>query len=81
MLEVNALEFGFDRPLCSGLSFLVPKGQIRLLHGASGCGKSSVLGLISGAEIANVSVGVVIRLDGVDIGALPANRRQIGLLY
>jgi len=81
MLEVNALEFGFDRPLATGLCFSVPKGQIRLLHGASGCGKSTLLALISGTEIANVNWAGNIRLDGVDIGALPAHRRQIGLMY
>ena len=81
MLEVNALKFGFDRPLVSALCFSVPKGQIRLLHGPSGCGKSTLLALISGTEIANVNWAGNIRLDGVDIGALPAHRRQVGLMY
>jgi putative thiamine transport system ATP-binding protein len=52
-----------------------------LLHGASGCGKSTLLALISGTEIANVNWSGDIRLDGVDIGALPAHRRKIGLMY
>ena len=81
MLEVNALEFGFDRPLAIGLRFSVPKGQMRLLHGASGCGKSTLLAVISGTEIANVNWAGDIRLDGVDIGALPPHRRQVGLMY
>ena len=81
MLEVNALEFGFDRPLVTGLSFSVPKGQIRLLHGASGCGKSTLLALISGTPTAKVNWTGDIRLDGVDIGALPAHQRQVGLMY
>ena len=81
MLEINALEFGFDRPLVTSLCFSVPKGQIRLLHGASGCGKSTLLALISGMEIANVNWTGDIMLDGVDIGALPAHRRQVGLMY
>jgi putative thiamine transport system ATP-binding protein len=81
MLEVNAFEFGFDRPLVTGLRFSVPKGKIRLLHGASGCGKSTLLALISGTEIANVNWAGDIRLDGVNIGALPAYRRQVGLMY
>ena len=81
MLEVNAFEFGFDRPLVTGLSFSVPKGQIRLLHGASGCGKSTLLALISGTPIAKVNWTGDIRLDGVDISALPAHRRQVGLMY
>jgi putative thiamine transport system ATP-binding protein len=81
MLEVKALEFGFDRPLVRGLSFCVPKGQIRLLHGASGCGKSTLLALISGTPSADINWTGEIRLDNVDIAALPAHRRAVGLMY
>jgi putative thiamine transport system ATP-binding protein len=81
MLEVNALEFGFDRTLVTGLSFSVPKGQIRLIHGPSGCGKSTLLALISGTSIFNLNWVGEIRLDGIDIGALPAHRREVGLMY
>ena len=81
MLEVETLEFGFDRPLVTGLSFSVPKGQIRLLHGPSGCGKSTLLALISGTPIFNVNWAGKIRLDGIDLGALPAHRRKVGLMY
>ncbi len=81
MLEVNALKFGFDRPLVTGLSFIVPKGQIRLLHGPSGCGKSTLLALLSGTPVAGVFWSGEIRLDGDDIGALPAHHRSVGLMY
>lgn len=81
MLEVNALEFGFDRPLVSGLSFTVPKGQIRLLHGPSGCGKSTLLALISGTPIFDVNWVGEIKLNGIDIGALPTHRRSVGIMY
>ena len=81
MFEVTSLEFGFDQPLVTGLCFSVKKGQIRLLHGASGCGKSTLLALIAGTETANVNWAGEIKLDGVDIGALPAHRRQIGLMF
>ena len=81
MLEVSALEFGFDRPLVKGLSFSVPKGQIRLLHGPSGCGKSTLLALISGTPIFDVNWSGEIRLNGIDIGALPAHRRSVGIMY
>ena len=36
MLEINNIEFGYDRPLVTGLSFDVPGGEIKLLHGLSG---------------------------------------------
>jgi putative thiamine transport system ATP-binding protein len=81
MLEVNALEFGFERPLVTGLSFTVPKGQIRLLHGPSGCGKSTLLALISGTPVAGVMWRGDIRLDGVDIGVLAAHRRSVGIIF
>lgn len=81
MLEVTALEFGFDTPLATDLSFSVPKGQIRLLHGPSGCGKSTLLALISGTSTSNVNWAGKIKLDGADIGTLPAHRRSVGLMY
>lgn len=81
MLEVNSLKFGFDRLLVSDMSFSIPKGQIKLLHGPSGCGKSTLLALISGTLISNVNWAGEIRLDGIDIGSLPAHRRTVGLMY
>jgi putative thiamine transport system ATP-binding protein len=81
MLELHAIEFGFDSPLVTGLSFFVPKGQIRLLHGPSGCGKSTLLALISGTQKFNVNWTGKIMLDGIDIGTLPAHRRAVGLMY
>ena len=81
MLEVTALEFGFNEPLATGLSFSVPKGKIRLLHGPSGCGKSTLLAIISGTSISDVNWTGKVKLDGVDIGTLPAHRRAVGLMY
>ena len=81
MLEVNTLEFGFDSPLVTGLSFVVKRGQIKLLHGPSGCGKSTLLALISGTPIFNLKRAGEIRLNGIDIGVLPAHRRSVGIMY
>ena len=81
MLEVNELEFGFDRPLLSGLSFSVPKGEIRLLQGPSGYGKSTLLALIAGTPISNLNWAGEIKLDGINIGDLPAHRRKVGIMY
>ena len=81
MLEVNTLEFGFDSPLVTGLSFVVKRGQIKLLHGPSGCGKSTLLALISGTPIFNLKWAGEIRLNGIDIGVLPAHRRSVGIMY
>ncbi len=81
MLEVNNLEFGFEKPLVESLSFCVPKGQIRLLHGPSGCGKSTLLALIAGTPPSNISWQGDIRLDGVNIGCLAAHQRSVGMIY
>ena len=81
MLEVNSLEFGFDRSLVANLSFSVPKGQIRLLHGPSGCGKSTLLALLAGTPISGLFWDGNIILDGVDIGAVTAHRRAVGIIY
>ena len=81
MLEVNALEFGFEKPLVTNFSFTVLKGQIRLLHGASGCGKSTLLALISGTPVKGMTWHGDIKLDGTDIGELPAHRRSVGIMY
>ena len=81
MLEINALEFGFGRPLVSDFSFIVPKGQMRLIHGPSGCGKSTLLALISGTPLDDVAWRGDIRLNGVNIGMLAAHRRSVGIMY
>lgn len=81
MLEVKALQFGFDRPLVVGLSFLVPKGEIRLLQGPSGCGKSTLLEIISGTHAAGVAWSGDIKLDGSDIGRVRAHQRAVGMMY
>lgn len=81
MLEVKALQFGFERPLVVGLSFLIPKGEIRLLQGPSGCGKSTLLEIISGTHVAGVTWSGDIRLDGSDIGRVRAHQRAVGMMY
>lgn len=76
-----------QRTLLQDLHFNVPPGRILTLMGPSGCGKSSVLGAIAGtlslvAEGAQaLSFRGSVQLDGVDLHALPAARRGIGLLF
>ena len=81
MLAINALEFGFDSPLVSGLSFTVNPGEISLLHGPSGGGKSTLLSLICGTQSHLVRWGGKIHLNGVDIGSMPPHQRSVGLMY
>ena len=81
MLEVNNIEFGYDRPLVTGLSFDVPAGEIRVLHGISGSGKSTLLSLICGTPDPALVWRGTIRLDGVDIVPVAPYQRRIGLMY
>lgn len=81
MLEIDSLEFGFDKPLVTNFSFKVLKGQIRLLYGPSGCGKSTLLTLISGTPVKGITWTGNIKLDGMDIGELPAHQRSVGLMF
>lgn len=74
-------------PLVQDLRFEVPPGQILTLMGASGSGKSSVLGSIAGT-LGSVAEGAEalrfegsVRLGGVDITHRPTAQRGIGLLF
>ena len=78
--EINNIEFGYDRPLVTGLSFDVPGGEIKLLHGLSGSGKSTLLSLICGTpDPALVWRGAID--GGVDIVPVVPHKRRIGLMY
>ena len=81
MLQVTDLQFGYESMLVCGLSFSIPAGAIRLLHGPSGCGKSSLLGILSGTSDPKLSWRGQMTLNGADIGAVPAARRGIGLMF
>lgn len=56
----------------------INKGELVTLLGPSGCGKSTLLRCLSGLE--NVTSGSII-LDGQDITHLPANQRNIGMVF
>ena len=50
MLTVRGLRFGYDKakPLFSDVSFAVRRGERVLLLGPNGCGKSTLMKLLSG---------------------------------
>lgn len=56
----------------------INKGELVTLLGPSGCGKSTLLRCLSGLE--TVTSGSII-LDGQDITHLPANQRNIGMVF
>jgi phospholipid/cholesterol/gamma-HCH transport system ATP-binding protein len=72
-----------DRVILDSLSLSVPRGKVTALMGASGGGKTTVLRLIGGQQVANQ--GQVL-FEGQDVGrmgrdALHAARRRMGMLF
>lgn len=59
----------------------VKPGDVTTLMGPSGCGKSSLLSLICGTLEPMFEASGTIRLDDRKIGALPPERRRVGILF
>lgn len=80
MLELQQVSvvFADGIPALQDVDFQVETGQIVALLGSSGTGKSTLLRAIAGLE--QVQSGKVY-LAGVDITALPAHKRNIGLVF
>ncbi|MBI4781058.1 MAG: ABC transporter ATP-binding protein [Oscillatoriophycideae cyanobacterium NC_groundwater_1537_Pr4_S-0.65um_50_18] len=56
----------------------IPAGEFISLLGPSGCGKTTILRMIAGFEKAT---GGSILLEGQDITHIPANRRDMGMVF
>lgn len=88
LVEFQNVSFAYDggdggRRILDGVSFTVRRGQVTALMGASGGGKTTVLRLIGGQQVA--TSGQVL-FDGQDVGhlgrdALQAMRRRLGMLF
>ena len=82
MLVLKNITFTFDkkekRPLIKNLSFSVKNGQILLLKGKSGLGKSTLLNIISGFCEENLIWTGKIFLNNQEINNLSIQRRKIG---
>lgn len=61
-----------------GLDLSIAPGEFVALLGPSGCGKTTALRTIAGLERLD---GGSILIDGADIAAVPANRRDLGLVF
>ena len=49
LVEIDAVQFGYGRsPVLKGISMRIPRGKIVAIMGGSGCGKTTLLRLVSG---------------------------------
>src|SRR5439155_26203632 len=61
-----------------GLSLTLAPGELVALLGPSGCGKTTALRLLAGLE---ESDGGRVVIGGDDVTGLPANKRNIGMVF
>jgi len=84
LIELKDVRFGYgERTVLDGLNLTVPRGQILAVMGGSGNGKTSLLGLLGGR---NVAWSGSVRVDGQEVGRLDgpklyALRRRMGMLF
>jgi len=82
MLELDRVTIAIGgRTLVGPLDLAVPAGGTATLMGRSGCGKSSLLAYVAGTLDPVFSASGRVRVDGADVGALPPERRRIGILF
>ncbi|MGE5176574.1 MAG: ABC transporter ATP-binding protein [Hyphomicrobiales bacterium] len=60
------------------VSFDVPDGAVTVVIGPSGAGKTTLLHLAAG--LLRPAAGAI-RFDGRDVGAIPAERRDVGMVF
>jgi iron(III) transport system ATP-binding protein len=85
-LEVSDLhkQFAIGRPAVSGVSFIVPAGEIVVLLGPSGCGKTTTLRCVAGLEhptAGSISIaGKVVSAPSRGISVAPRHR-DLGMVF
>lgn len=78
-LALHNLQISYgDTIAVPDLSLSIRKGELLALLGPSGCGKTTTMRAIAG--LLKPSAGRIM-LDGCDITTMPANRRDIGLVF
>lgn len=82
MLELHGITVATpQRTLIDGLSARVGAGEVLVVMGESGSGKSSLLAFLCGTLPAGLSAAGEVRLDGREVGSLPTAQRRIGILF
>ncbi len=69
------------RPLVPRFDASVAPGEVLVLMGESGSGKSSLLAFFAGLLAPPLQAQGSVWIDGQDVTALPTERRRIGLLF
>lgn len=78
-LELNHVSKAFGgADVVHDFSLGIEKGRLVSFLGPSGCGKTTTLRMIAGFE--QMDEGTI-ELDGVNISAVPPNRRDIGMVF
>ncbi len=70
-----------QRRLVHGLSAQVGAGEVLVVMGESGSGKSSLLAWMCGTLAPGLTASGHVLLEGRDIGLLPTVRRRVGILF
>ncbi|HEY8546955.1 MAG TPA: ABC transporter ATP-binding protein [Acidimicrobiales bacterium] len=84
-LEISGLTVRYGSVVAvEGFDLTVPEGHLTVLLGASGCGKSTVLGTVAGtvtASAGRVRVGSTVVVDVERRRQLPPARRELGMVF
>ncbi|MCC7516369.1 MAG: ABC transporter ATP-binding protein [Pseudomonadales bacterium] len=83
-IDIRNVAFAYgERPILKNINLAIPKGKLVAVMGGSGCGKTTLLRLLSGQlrpQQGEVRVGGQ-RVDQMDNRALYRYRRQMGMLF
>ncbi len=78
-VAVNAVSKAFGgAPVLREVSLTIERGEFVALLGGSGCGKTTLLRIIAGLEIADVGTVVI---GGADVTGLPPYERPVNMMF
>jgi phospholipid/cholesterol/gamma-HCH transport system ATP-binding protein len=84
LVEVESVDFSYGRrPILKGVSMRIPRGKVVAIMGGSGCGKTTLLRVISG-QLRPTAGTVKIageQVHGLDAEGLYALRRRMSMLF
>ena len=79
-IEGLSLSLAHDQSLVCDLSFSIEPGEVLVLMGPSGSGKSSILAWLTGTSSPQICGSGSIWLDNACISDLPTEKRRLGLM-